>query len=553
MAAGLKSIGARFTQLGSSVKNFGAGVATIGAGVAGLGAAVIGPIGAATMKFVEAGDALQKMAIRTGVGAQALSELQHAAEQSGTSIETVEGALRRAQRAITEANDGSQSMADAFARLGLNTRQLAGLSTDQQFQKIAAAIAAVPDPTIRAARAMEIFGRGGTALLPLITSDMAALRKEARDLGLTLSQEDADAAATLGDAMANVGKTIKGAFLQVGAAVAPVLTAAAGAIVNITSRVAIWVRENRGVVVTIGAIGAGLAAVGTVITGVGVAVVALGSAIGAVGTIATFLGGTVLGTLGGPMLAAIAGAIAGWTAIGAAIGYVLHQTGVLMPVLNFLGESFSRVFGVAMQSVGGVVRALSSGQWGKAAEIAWAGVKLAVFTGAQQVLKGIDGLWNNAGKITWNFFKALGTMVYNVFSSLPKIAWSALRGGAALADAISGALGNAFDGGGKLNLAGNLDGAVAGAQARLNQLTAQQRAPGSQAPRTPQAQQAQRQFAPRPIPQVPSVGGVVAAATRGPSAVTAAGSNGAELGQLVAVGQAQLIALRRLVALGGLT
>jgi len=545
LVKGLKGIGVKLKTLGSSVKNVGTNIAAVGAGITGLGAAILAPIGAATKAFISAGDQLQKMAIRTGVGAEALSELGYAAEQSGTDLATLETALAKSQKAITQANDGSSAMADAFGRLGLNTRELAALSPDQQFQRISAAIAAVQDPTERAARAMEIFGRSGTKLLPLITSDMAALRTQAKQLGVTLTQDDADAAAKLGDAFDNVGKTIKAAFLQVGAAVAGPLTAGADALTKITSAAAVWVRENRAVVVTIAGIGVALVAVGTTVGVIGAGVVALGSVISAVGAISTGMAAAIAAVGGAAVITPIAATVGAILAIGAGIGYVMQQAGFLGPVLQFIGQTFQRVFGVAQQTIGGVTAALSSGEWGKAASIAWTGVKLAALVGVQQVLKGVDYLWNNAGKITFNFFKSLTSTIYNVFASLPKIAWSALRGGAALADAIGGALAGAFSGDG-LNLAGNLDASIAGAQQQLNRLTAQQQA---------QRGQVQQQQVPGPfsVPQPPGVAMAVGQGLQASAPAAAAQSGGGELSVLVEIAKGQLFALRRIVASQGLT
>jgi hypothetical protein len=545
LVKGLKGIGGKLKALGGGIQNVGAGIASVGAGITGLGAAILAPIGAATKAFISAGDELQKMAIRTGVGAGALSELGYAAEQSGTDLATLETALARSQKAITEANDGSAAMVETFQRLGLNTKELARLSPDQQFQRISAAIAAIPDPTERAARAMQIFGRSGTKLLPLMTSDMAALRQQARDLGITLTQEDADAAASLGDAFDDVGKTIKAAFLQVGAAVAGPLTAGAKAITKVTSAAAVWVRENREIVVTIGSIGVALVAVGSTVGVVGAGVVVLGSIITAVGTIATTTAAAITAIGGAAVLGPIAATVGAVAAVGAGLVYIMHQAGFLTPILAFIGESFQRVFGVAQQTIGGVTSALSSGQWGKAAAIAWQGVKLAALVGAQQVLKGVDYLWNNAGKITFNFFKSLTMTVYNVFASLPKIAWSALRGGAALTEAISGALAGAFSGD-NLNLAGNLDASIAGAQQQLNRMTAQRQAQARQ-------QQPQQVGGFASVPQPPGLGMAVGQTLQASAPAAPVQSDGANFGALLETARNQLMVLRFIARGQGLT
>ena len=82
-----------------SVKQFGVSVGKIGAGLAGIGAAITAPLIAATNTFADTGSALNDMSDRTGVSVERLSELGFAAEQTGTSMETVEGGIRKMQRA----------------------------------------------------------------------------------------------------------------------------------------------------------------------------------------------------------------------------------------------------------------------------------------------------------------------------------------------------------------------------------------------------------------------------------------------------------------------
>jgi hypothetical protein len=540
LVRGMKGLGAKLQSTGASIENIGTTAVKAGAGITALGAAVVGPLAAATKAFASAGDALNKMSARTGVSAQALSELGFAAEQSGADLGAVETSVARMQRAITEAGDGSQAMADTFAAIGLNVQRLQQLTPDQQFQEIAAAIARIPDPTQRAARAMEIFGRSGTKLLPLITSDIAALRNEARELGITIGDEDAQAAANLGDAMNRVGRSVKAVFLQMGAAVAPTVTKVLDTVKDITSAVARWISQNRELVTVVGAVGVGLVAVGTAVTSVGGGIVAIGLAIKGAGIALTALAG-VVSAIGAPVLAVVAGV----TALGAGVAYVAHQAGLLGPAFEFLRESFGRVFGTFKETFGGIVNALKSGEMGLAAQIAWAGVKVATLQGAQQVLIGVDHLWKNAGKITAAFFSALGRLVYNAFAAIPKIALAALRGGAALGDVLQGVLAQAFSG---ESMARALEPAIVRAQAELQArlgANRQRRAPPNLTP--PQFQGArigppvtmqtppQQVQGPRPMAQPQQTGG-----------------GGPEFGALVGLARRQVQLLGQIAAQGGL-
>ncbi len=587
LVRGIRGLGERVGAIGKSFQSMGTKVAAVGAGVSALGASIVGPLAAATNSFVSFGDSLNKMAARTGFTAEALSELGFAAEQSGTDISAIESSVQRMQRAIVEANDGSKSMVDSFAAIGLQAAQLQGLSPDQQFQTIAAAIAKIPDPTQRAARAMEIFGRSGTKLLPLITSDIQGLRDEAKSLGITLSTDDANAAAELGDAMNRVGRTVKAAFVKLGAAIAPPLTRGLEIVTSVTSAVAKWIDENRGVTQTVAAIGAGLTAVGGVITVIGGGVAALGFAISGVSA-ALGLVGSVVSAVGIPAIAITAGVAAQVVAIGGAFAYVANEAGLLAPAFSFLKDSFGKIWTTFRATFGGIVGALKSGQFRLAAEIAWAGVKVASLKGAQQVLSGIEHLWNNAGSITSRFFEAYTKYLYRVFSNIPKVAFAALKGGKSINDVIQSAIFGAFAEGGELNLSASLDSSIGKAQAELRRKLSEvnrpaparnpipnrrpqaapnfsrQRAPQfAPPPRFPQQQapQFRQQRAPQPPSQLrgrfqvppgvaPSRTAANANATARPPAAQANQIPG--IGELIGLNRRQVFFLARLAEDGGL-
>jgi hypothetical protein len=152
-------------QIAARLRTFGTLVGSIGAGLSGASAAVLGPLVAAVAYFSSVGDAVEKMAARTGMSAEAVSEFGHAADLSGTDIGTVETAVRRMQQTISDAATGAQMSAEALGRLGLSASNLVGLSPDQQLAALADKIAAIQDPAQRTAVAMDIFGRSGTQLL----------------------------------------------------------------------------------------------------------------------------------------------------------------------------------------------------------------------------------------------------------------------------------------------------------------------------------------------------------------------------------------------------
>ena len=218
----------RMQRFRSSVKGAFGALRRLAVGAAVLGgAAILGFAVAAVKNFIEVGDEIQKMAERTGLSTEALSELRFAAEKAGTDLDTVEKAVKRMATTLYDAELGLSTSTDALAALGIGLEELQGLDPEAQFIKLLNAIAAIEDPTLRAALAQRIFGRAGTALLPLLadgTAGFEALRQEARDLGVVLSQDAADSAADFNDALTELKGAAFAAFLPLGGVIVPILT-----------------------------------------------------------------------------------------------------------------------------------------------------------------------------------------------------------------------------------------------------------------------------------------------------------------------------------------
>lgn len=219
--------------LASLPRGFMTASAAIG-GVAGVvGGAVVGAVGAAidavsnlVNSYGELGGRLTDMSDRTGLSTETLGELDYAATKSGTSLDTLEGSLAKMGNKLVDAAAGSKTARAAFTTLGLSVEELSQLSPDQQFERIAQAISEIDDPAARTAAAMDVFGKSGADLLPLMKDGAAgiqAFRKEAVGLG-RLSGRDVDALDQLGDTFETLGIGAYNAGATVTAAFAPVLT-----------------------------------------------------------------------------------------------------------------------------------------------------------------------------------------------------------------------------------------------------------------------------------------------------------------------------------------
>jgi hypothetical protein len=186
--------------------------------IAGLAAAAgLGAFVGQIKNAANTADELGKISARTGVAVESLSALKYAAELSDVSLEELTGGLQKLNKAI-------DADSDAFKRLGLSARDFK--SPDQALAAVADKFAAMEDHGERAAIAMELFGKTGDRLIPLLAGGSAgleAMRAEAERLGVVFTAEAARSAEEFNDNMTRMGIAMQGVAAQIGNAVIPAI------------------------------------------------------------------------------------------------------------------------------------------------------------------------------------------------------------------------------------------------------------------------------------------------------------------------------------------
>jgi hypothetical protein len=360
------------------LKAWGSNVTALGRQLLTRGIATISSVIAAGRTFEAVGDNLQKMSIRTGVSVEALSELGFAAEQSGADLALLESGLRYMQRVIAAAASGSELAIEIFDQLGLALTDIAKAAPEQQFMMIADAVSRIESPVLRATLAMKVFGRQGTMLVPLVQQGAAGieeLRRQARELGITMSTEDANAAAALRDSLNILWRVMKKGVSVIGSAVAPVLKDTSEHLTHIIKMVTEWIKRNKDLVVTIFKVAAAVAAVGSALIALGGTISILGFAFGALASIVTGVGTVVriLVAILGALVSPIGLVIAAVVSLG---GYLLYISGTGEKALAWLGERFLSLRDTALAAWKGISDALAAGDIGLAARILWLTLKM---------------------------------------------------------------------------------------------------------------------------------------------------------------------------------
>ena len=195
-------------------------------------AAVAGVV-ALTLRIADQADEIAKHSTRIGVSIESYQELEHAMELSGGSIGEASAAIRRLSGNMLDASQGVSTAVDAFAGLGIETTTAAGglRSVDDVLADIADEFAAMEDGSLKTARAMELFGRSGATLIPLLnqgSEGIAEMRQEAHDLGIVISTETAHAAEALNDDLTRLRGIATGFANDLASALIPRLRDVAG-------------------------------------------------------------------------------------------------------------------------------------------------------------------------------------------------------------------------------------------------------------------------------------------------------------------------------------
>jgi hypothetical protein len=357
---------------------FGDRVTAIGKAALGAGAAITAPLLVAAQRFAAIGSQINDMAARTGVGSDALQEFIYAAKQTGAEAEDVETGIRKMSKAIFEAATGSQGARDALAAVNLTADELKGLKPEDQFKKIAAGLANISDPGARSAVAMELLGKGGAKLIPMML-ELAQQTERFRSLGLGINPKDVAAADQFGDTLEDLWQQFTKIVLVVGAAVAEALQPFATAATRILRTVIDWISVNRNLVLGVLTVGLALLAAGSALVTAGLAIKGIGFALSGITSTFKFIGAG-LGLLTNPVVLLVA-------ALAALAGYFLYVSGYGGQAVDFLKTKFAELKATMSETIGGISDALSAGDIQLAAKILWTGLQLAWAQGRRSCAK----------------------------------------------------------------------------------------------------------------------------------------------------------------------
>lgn len=178
---------------------------------------------------VEKADKLGKSAEKLGVGTEYLSAMQHAAKLADVDAGKLDSSLAKLVKTQVAAAQGGEKQIEAFRLLNVEFADADGKlrKVGPLFDELADRFASMPDGPEKAALAMQVFGKSGTDLIPLLnqgSQGLTRMREEAEKLGIVISGETAKAADHLGDNMDTMKAAFDGVFQKTAQDLMPAMT-----------------------------------------------------------------------------------------------------------------------------------------------------------------------------------------------------------------------------------------------------------------------------------------------------------------------------------------
>ena len=212
-------------------------LATAAVTVAAVGAATAA--GVAIKKQIDQMDQIGKVSQSIGVPVEELSKLQHAADLSGVSLESLSGSLGKlAKNMVESATNGTSAAARSFEALGISVTNSDGSlkSQTQTVTELAGKFEQFADSPTKTAHALALLGKSGKDMIPLLNlgkDGLQEMMKEAEALGLVISTKTAKAAEEFNDNLTRLHRVFDGIVTQVAGQLAPALAMFSGALVTL--------------------------------------------------------------------------------------------------------------------------------------------------------------------------------------------------------------------------------------------------------------------------------------------------------------------------------
>jgi len=152
------------------------------------GALSVAAVTSSVNALLEKADGIDALAKRFGVTAEAIQSIQFAADQSGTSSESMFMGLKKLTVAMEEARGGSKEYIAALAGLGVSVSDIKSKNAEQLFYQIGQRINGTSAESVKLTDGIKVFGRAGDQVLGAMRDGFAGVAAGAKNAGVVIEE-----------------------------------------------------------------------------------------------------------------------------------------------------------------------------------------------------------------------------------------------------------------------------------------------------------------------------------------------------------------------------
>lgn len=238
------AIGGGLSSAIDKFTNFSKGGATAAGLLAGGMAAAAASAVALTASAGREVEAMDMLSQKTGIAVTTLQSWSVIMAENDFQAESLTSSMRTLSKQIIEARNPSSDAAKAFKEMGLQAKDLG--STESVFRAVADRFAQMPDGVDKARMAVELFGKAGLELIPILNRGSRAFdesKEAAKRFGTDLNELQRNALKNADDAMDRVGVAATALKQNLASVFAPAVEYGAQALAEVMGILARWARE----------------------------------------------------------------------------------------------------------------------------------------------------------------------------------------------------------------------------------------------------------------------------------------------------------------------
>lgn len=232
-------IGGGFQKVGLSI--LGAGVAT--------GTALLAMSKSTAAHAKEISLASQKI----GMSQEGFQVYSKAAEIAKIDTEKFQSGVERLMKNQYASVTGNKKMAQAFASIGVSANDSQGhlKKTDVLLKEISDKFQKAPNGAIKTALAIQLFGKSGANMIPLLnqgSKSLETLKNEMRKTSELIDDEGVASSAEFNRKLREMSDRIEGTKNKIGLALMPAFTELSEKLLSVIDRVTNWIDKNKALI-----------------------------------------------------------------------------------------------------------------------------------------------------------------------------------------------------------------------------------------------------------------------------------------------------------------